>query len=65
MNDDQCHYNDVGHRVIGLAIFNVIAQNCSFIGKKSIRLAREVSLDITNTGGSQCTSRMIQFWLNR
>jgi lysophospholipase L1-like esterase len=65
INDDQVHFNDVGHRVIGQAVFNAVAQNCSFVGRKSSRLAKEGSLDITNTGGTQCTSRMIQFWLGR
>jgi lysophospholipase L1-like esterase len=65
LNDDQVHFNDVGHRVIGQAVFNAVAQNCSFVGRRSMRLAKEGNLDITNTGGTQCSSRMIQFWLGR
>ena len=65
MNDDQCHFNDVGHRVIGQAVFNTIAASCSFIGRKSIRQAREAGLDVTNTGGTSSTSRMMHHWLHR
>lgn len=65
MNDDQCHFNDVGHRVIGQAVFNTIAASCSFVGRKSIRQAREAGLDVTNTGGTSSTSRMVHHWLHR
>jgi lysophospholipase L1-like esterase len=65
LNPDQVHFNDVGHRLIGQAVFNAIASNCSFIGRKSARLAEEGHLDTTNTGGAQCTSRMIHHWLAR
>jgi lysophospholipase L1-like esterase len=65
MNDDQCHYSDVGQRVLGQIIFNAIACNCSFIGKKSMRIAREGNFDNTNTGGTHGMSRMIAGWLNR
>jgi len=65
MNDDQCHFNDVGHRVIGQAVFNTIAASCSFLGRKSVRQAREAGLDVTNTGGTSSTSRMVQYWLHR
>ena len=65
MNDDQCHFNDVGHRVMGQAVFSAIAANCSFIGKKSIRQAREAGWDTTNTGGTNAAARMVQSWLHR
>jgi len=65
MNDDQCHFNDAGHRVMGQAVFNCIASNCSFLGRKSIRQAREAGWDVSNTGGTHGTSRMAQFWLHR
>ena len=65
MNDDQCHFNDVGHRVISQAAFNTIAANCSFVGRKSIRQARDAGLDVTNTGGTSSTSRMVHHWLHR
>ncbi len=65
MNDDQCHFNDVGHRVMGQAVFNRIASCCSFVGRKSIRQAREGKLDTSNTGGTSSTSRMVQYWLKR
>jgi lysophospholipase L1-like esterase len=65
LNPDQVHFNDVGHRLIGQAVFGVIAANCSFIARKSMRLAEEGGLDTTNTGGTACSSRMIHHWLGR
>jgi hypothetical protein len=65
LHNDQCHYNDVGQRVLGQIVFNTIACNCSFIGTKSSRIAREGNFDIDNTGGTQGLSRMIRGWLGR
>jgi lysophospholipase L1-like esterase len=65
MHNDQCHYNDVGQRVLGQLVFNAIACNCSFIGTKSARVGREGNFDIDSTGGTQGMSRMISGWHNR
>jgi lysophospholipase L1-like esterase len=65
LHDDQCHYNDIGQRVLGQLIFNAIACNCSFIGMRSSRIARDGKFDIDNTGGTQGMSRMIRDWLGR
>ncbi len=65
LHDDQCHYNDIGHRVLGQILFNVIACNCSFTGKKSVRILREGGFDTTNTGGTRGMSRMTRDWLGR
>ena len=34
LNDDKCHYNDVGQRVLGFLVFNAIAGKRSLIEKK-------------------------------
>jgi hypothetical protein len=65
LHDDQVHFHDVGQRVIGQIVFNAIACNCSFIGKKSQRIASEGKFDISNTGGTQGMSRMLRDWLKR
>jgi lysophospholipase L1-like esterase len=65
LHDDHVHFNDVGQRLIGQIVFNAIACNCSFIGKKSQRIAEGGKFDITNTGGTQGMSRMIRDWLKR
>jgi lysophospholipase L1-like esterase len=65
LHDDQDHFNDVGQRVLGQLVFNAIACNCSFVGKKSKRIEHEGTFDITNTGGTSCMSRTIQDWLGR
>ncbi|MBN1292961.1 MAG: hypothetical protein JXB48_14060 [Candidatus Latescibacteria bacterium] len=65
LHDDQCHYSDVGHRVLGQLVFNTIACNCSWIGQKSRRIAREGDYDTSNTGGTNGMNRMIRGWLGR
>jgi hypothetical protein len=65
LHEDQCHYNDIGQRVLGQIVFNTIACNCSFVAEKSERIAREGGFDIVNTGGTQGMSRMIRGWHER
>jgi lysophospholipase L1-like esterase len=65
LHEDQCHFNDVGQRVLGNLVFGAIAANCSFVARRSQRLSQAGSFDTTNTGGTQGQSRMIQGWLKR
>ncbi|RLI27239.1 hypothetical protein DRO58_04630 [Candidatus Bathyarchaeota archaeon] len=65
LNDDLCHFNDVGHRVIGQLVFNAIAANCSFIGRKSIRQAREGGFNTSNTGGTNAMGKWIEIFHKR
>ncbi len=62
---DRVHFNDVGQRVLGHLVFDTLATNCSFVGRKSGRLTTESGFDITNTGGTNGMSRMIREWLGR
>jgi len=48
-----------------MTVFNAIACSCSFTAAKSRRLVRDGDFGITNTGGTQAMSRMIQGWLER
>ena len=63
--DDQCHYTDVGQRVLGHAVFGVMAANCSFVGRRSLRLASQGGFTIANTGGTNATSGAIAHWHHR
>ncbi|MCL4386228.1 MAG: GDSL-type esterase/lipase family protein [Actinobacteria bacterium] len=65
LHEDNCHFNDIGQKVIGQIIFNKIACSCSFIGKKSKRIEIEGNFDISNTGGTGAKSRIIEGWLKR
>ena len=65
LTDDHCHYSDIGQRVLGLAVFQAIAANCSFIGTKSLQIARQGDFTVRNTGGTQGMSRMNQLWRGR
>ena len=34
IDDDHCHANDLGHRIIAHRVFEAIARNCSFVARK-------------------------------
>ena len=45
-----------------LLVFTAMASRCSFLGRKSARLAVEGKLNITNTGGTDAKSEWIRVW---
>ena len=65
LTTDQCHYSDVGQRVLGNAVFQTIAANCSFVGAKSRAIELEGGFTVYNTGGTQGMSRMRRLWHGR
>ena len=65
LTTDQCHYSDVGQRVLGNAVFQTIAANCSFVGAKSRAIELEGAFTVHNTGGTQGLSRMHKLWHGR
>jgi len=65
LSDDQCHFHDLGQRVLGQTVFCAIAANCSFLSRKSLRIAREGGFTIGNTGGTNAASGPIRRWHGR
>jgi lysophospholipase L1-like esterase len=65
LSDDQCHFHDLGQRVLGQTVFGVIAANSSFLSRKSLRLARQGDFTIANTGGTNAASGPIHRWHGR
>ena len=46
---DDCHFNDVGQRLIGMTVFGKIATECSFIAHESRRMEAELGSTIRTT----------------
>lgn len=62
LNPDCCHLNDLGHTLIGHAIFQAIATHCSGLGLKTLRQAEELDVSIANTGGSDTDNEIQRLW---
>jgi lysophospholipase L1-like esterase len=59
---DACHFNDIGQRLIGLAVFSQLATHCSFLARKSQRIEKELNANICTTGGTEALPHVIQTW---
>ena len=59
---DDCHFNDVGQRLIGMTVFSQIAQHCSFIAHASNEMERELNSSVRNTGGTNALPHVIDTW---
>lgn len=62
LTDDSCHFNDVGHTIIGQAIFNQVASQCSFVSARCQRFEKETKIQITTTGGTNALPNAINKW---
>ena len=62
LTSDACHFNDIGQRLIGLAVFSKIATHCSFLAGKSRRIEEALGSGIWNTGGTGALPHVIQTW---
>ena len=59
---DDCHFNDVGQRLIGMTVFSTIAQHCSFIAQASNDMESELASSIRTTGGTNALPHVIDTW---
>ena len=59
---DSCHFNDVGHTIIGQAIFIQVASQCSFVSARSQRFEKETKIQIMTTGGTNALPNAIKKW---
>jgi lysophospholipase L1-like esterase len=59
---DACHFNDLGHRIIGLTVFSQLATHCSFLSQKSLKIEKALGSNIHNTGGTEALPHVIQKW---
>ena len=62
LNADMCHFNDVGHAVIGMKVFLDIAARCSFVSRRSRHMEEQLHMGIGNTGGTDALPPAIDSW---
>ena len=62
LNDDGCHFNDVGQAIIGMRVFAEVAAHCSFAAAKSRAMEERLRLTIWNTGGTEALPHVISTW---
>jgi len=62
LTDDSCHFNDIGHTIIGQTVFTKLASHCSFLSAKCKRLEKETNISIHNTGGTNALPNVIGKW---
>jgi len=62
LHPDACHLNDLGHVLIGNAIFQAIAVHSSGVAQKTMRMVAEKEVTTLNTGGSDTDAEIRQLW---
>lgn len=62
LNPDCCHLNDLGHVLVGHAIFEILARNCKGLAGKTARLIQERSVTIANSGGANTDEEIRGLW---
>jgi hypothetical protein len=62
LNDDGCHFNDVGQAIIGMKVFCEVAAHCSFAAARSQAMEEQLRLTIWNTGGTEALPHVISTW---
>ena len=57
--DDSCHFTDVGHTIIGQAVFMKIGSLCSFLSARCQRFETEINITTQTTGGTNALPQVI------
>ena len=62
LNPDCCHLNDLGHVLIGQALFQTIVTRCPGYGHRTQHLIQELDISIANTGGTDTDDEIQHLW---
>jgi lysophospholipase L1-like esterase len=62
LNPDCCHPNDLGHVLIGNAIFETIATHCPGLGAKTLAEVERYQVSTENTGGADIDDEIRAIW---
>jgi lysophospholipase L1-like esterase len=62
LNPDCCHPNDLGHVLIGNAIFHAIATHCRGLGDRTLREIDARAISTANTGGADIDDEIRALW---
>jgi lysophospholipase L1-like esterase len=62
LNPDCCHPNDLGHVLIGRAVFQVLATRCPALGDKTLPEIERFAISTENTGGADTDEEIRAIW---
>ena len=62
LNPDCCHPNDLGHLLIGNAVFQVLATHCPHLGETTLRAIERCALSTETTGGADADEEIRAIW---
>jgi lysophospholipase L1-like esterase len=62
LNPDCCHPNDLGHVLIGNAIFQAIATHCRGMGDRTLAEIDRLAISTANTGGADIDDEIRTLW---
>lgn len=62
LNPDCCHPNDLGHVLVGNAVFQAIATHCPALGEKTLAEVDRLTLSSANTGGADIDDEIRTIW---
>ena len=62
LNPDCCHPNDLGHVLIGNAVFQAIATQCRGVGDKTLAEIDTLAVSTANTGGADIDDEIRALW---
>jgi len=62
LNPDCCHPNDLGHVLIGHALFREIATHCPGLARKTLAEIDELGISNENTGGTDTDAEIRALW---
>jgi lysophospholipase L1-like esterase len=62
LNPDCCHLNDLGHTLVGHAVFQTIATHCRGLATRTLSAIEELDVSIANTGGTDTDDEIQNLW---
>ncbi len=62
LHSDCCHLNDLGHVVVGNAVFETIAAHCRGMGSSTLRKIEELGVTAANAGGADTDEETRSLW---
>jgi lysophospholipase L1-like esterase len=62
LHPDACHLNDLGHVLVGNAIFQEIATHARGLASRTLRIIAEKDVTTANTGGTDTDEEIQRLW---
>ena len=62
IHPDCCHLNDLGHVLLGHAVFAALVQRFPALAARTQRIIREADITVANSGGANSNAEMRALW---